>query len=155
MEKGTVVHGMVLGTGQPVQVLDYADYKTKKAQEDKKAVIAEGMVPQLPHEYAEAEQLAQAVRDHDVAGGLFAEGDAEVSGFWLDSEFGIWLRMRMDWLAYVDGIPTIGDLKTAKSASPREFARSVYDYRYFMQDPHYREGLAAIRAKRAPNFKGV
>jgi hypothetical protein len=39
MELGTVVHGMVLGTGQPVDVHDYKDWTTKAAKEAKAKAI--------------------------------------------------------------------------------------------------------------------
>lgn len=144
MELGTVVHGMILGTGQPVEVIDAADWRTKAAKAERDAAIAAGKVPMLPREHAEAAAIAQAVRDDDEAGGLFASGDAEQSMFWTDPETGIWLRGRMDWAALIDGMPVIVDLKTAASSSPEKFAKSVDEYRYYMQHPHYCEGWAAI-----------
>lgn len=143
MDKGTVVHGLILGTGQPVEIIDAPDYKTKKAQEAKKAAIAAGSIPMLPAEQKECEAIARAVLADDDTGPLFDSGDAEQSMFWVDDEFGIWLRGRTDWLTFFDA-PTVVDVKTTSDASPAEFARSVDKYRYYMQDPHYRDGLAAI-----------
>lgn len=144
MDLGTVVHGLILGTGQEVEVLDYPDRRGGNYKTAETLAIAAGKIPMLRKDHDEAEKIAKAVRDHDVAGGLFAEGDAETSGFWQDPETGIWLRMRMDWLTYFDGVPTIVDLKTTADASPEEFARSVAKYGYHRQDPHYRDGLAAV-----------
>lgn len=144
MELGTVVHGMLLGTGQPVEVCDFPDWRTSKAREAKAAALERGAVPMLPPEHAEAQAIAQAVRDHDVAGGLLAEGDAEQSMFWRDEETGIWLRGRADWLTWFDGQPTIVDVKTAADSSPDKFAKSADEYGYYMQDPWYREGAAAL-----------
>jgi hypothetical protein len=144
MDAGTRAHAMVLGKGSDqLKLLDYPNYKTKKAQDDRDAAIAAGKVPTLPHELAEAQAIADAVRADEMAGALFAEGDAEVSMFWHDEQWDIWLRGRMDWLTYIDGMPCIVDLKKTADASPQEFARSVDKYRYYMQDPHYRDGLAA------------
>jgi hypothetical protein len=142
MDLGTVVHGLVLGTGQEVMVLEWDDYRTKAAKEARDYYAAKGKLPMLAKEYAEAQAIAQAVKEHDVAGGLFAEGDAEVSGFWQDPETGIWLRMRTDWTTHF-GSPTIVDFKTTADVSPDEFARSAAKYGYHRQDPHYRDGLAA------------
>jgi hypothetical protein len=144
MDLGTVVHGMILGTGQPVQVIDADSYRTKAAQQARDAATAEGFVPMLAAEHDRAAVIAQAVRDHDIAGGLFAEGDAEQSMFWPDEEFGIWLRGRIDWLTHFDGVPTIADLKTSADASPQEFARSAAKFGYWMQDPWYRDGLGRL-----------
>lgn len=144
MELGTVVHGMILRTGQPVEVIDAADWRTKAAKEARAAALEAGSVPMLPHQHAEARAIADAVLADPDAGGLLAEGDAEQSLFWIDPKWDIWLRGRTDWLTYFDGQPVIVDIKTAASASPEKFAKSVDDYRYYMQDPHYREGIAAI-----------
>lgn len=143
MELGTVVHGLILGTGQPVEVLGYDSYKTKKAQDDRKTAIAAGSVPMLIADYAEAQKIAAAVYAHPLAGALLSEGDAEQSMFWQDPEFGIWCRGRTDSLTYFDQ-PVIVDVKTTSDASPAEFARSADKYRYYMQDPYYRDGLAAV-----------
>jgi hypothetical protein len=144
MQLGTVVHGLVLGNGRPVDVLPYENYQTKKAQQHRDEAIASGRVPLLTAKYTEAQAIADAVMLDELAGGLFAEGDAEQSLFWRDPEHGIWLRGRVDWLTYFDGFPCIVDLKTSADASPQEFARSVDKYRYYMQDPHYRDGLGAV-----------
>lgn len=145
MDAGTRAHALVLGKGsEHMELLDYPDYRTKKAQDDKKAAIAAGKIPTLPHELDEARAIADAVRADELAGALFAEGDAEQSLFWRDPQWDIWLRARMDWLTWFDGWPCIVDLKTTSDASPDEFAYSVGKYRYYMQDPHYRDGLGAV-----------
>lgn len=144
MDTGTRVHALVLGKGKEhLELLDFPNYTTKKAQEAKKAAVAAGKVPTLPHELAEAKEIAACVLAHPTTGALFADGDAEISMFWRDPEFGIWLRGRIDYLIYVDGRPTIVDFKTSKDAGPDAWDRSVYDFGYYRQDPWYREGLAA------------
>jgi hypothetical protein len=141
MDLGTVVHGMVLGTGQEVAVLDFENFTTNKAKEAKAKAIADGKVPMLAGKYAEAEAIARAVRDHPTAGALFAEGDAEQSGFWRDPEFGVWRRVRWDWLTPYE---EAADLKTCASASPDDVARAMYDYGYYTQNAWYRDGWAEL-----------
>ena len=143
MDLGTVVHSMILGTGQDVEVLEFDSRRGNDYKAAEVKAIAAGRIPMLKKDHDEAVIIAKAVRDHDVAGGLFAEGEAETSGFWQDEETGAWLRMRMDWLTWFDGTPTIVDLKTTADVSPDEFARSVHKYGYHRQDPHYRDGWAA------------
>lgn len=145
MDAGTRAHALVLGKDiEHLALLDYPDYRTKAAQQAKAAAIAAGKIPTLPHEMDQAREIADAVLADDLAGPLFSAGDAELSLFWRDPEWDIWLRGRMDWLTYFDGCPCIVDLKKTADASPQEFARSVDKYRYYMQDPHYRDGLAAV-----------
>jgi len=141
-DKGTVVHGLVLGTGAPVSVIGAKDWRTKKAQEARDEAIAEGMVPMLADDWQECAEIAQAVKTHDVAAGLLAGIDAEVSMFWEDPQYGIWLRGRMDAMTSAWGFPCIVDFKTTADCSPEHFAKSVAEYGYHRQDPWYREGLA-------------
>jgi hypothetical protein len=141
MELGTVVHGMVLGTGQPVDVHDYRDWTTKAAKEAKAKAIEAGHVPMLAHQHAEAEAIADAVRQHPTAGALFAEGDAELSGFWQDPEFGVWRRCRWDWLTPYE---EVADLKTCASASPADIAKAMFNFGYYQQNAFYRDGWAAL-----------
>jgi hypothetical protein len=144
MDTGTVVHGMVLGTGQEVEVIHADDWRKKAVQEQRDEAAAAGKLPMLARHHAEARAIADAVLKHPVTGALFAWGDAEQSMFWRDEEFGIWLRGRMDLSTVIGDVPTIVDLKTSKDASKEGFAKAVADYGYHRQDPHYREGLAAV-----------
>lgn len=142
MELGTVVHGMILGTGQPVTVIDAPDYRKKDAQQARDAALAAGEVPMLPHEHAQAEAIVQAVTEHDTAAALLDGADAEVSMYWQDPDLGIWLRGRMDGYNQLFSTPTIVDLKTAADAGPDRFAKATADFGYYMQAPWYCEGLA-------------
>jgi hypothetical protein len=145
MDLGTRVHALVLGKGEEqIELLDFPNYTTNKAREARDAAIAAGKIPTKPQEMEEARAIADAVLKHPTTGGLFTEGDAEVSMFWRDEEFKVMLRGRADYMTYFDDMPTIVDFKTSADASAEEFARSVYKYGYHRQDPHYREGWAAI-----------
>lgn len=153
MELGTVVHGMVLGTGQPVAVLDYPNYNTNAAKDARDKAIADGKVPMLAEKYAEAEAIAQAVRDHRTAGPLFAEGDAEQSGFWRDPEFGVWRRCRWDWLTPYQ---EVADLKTCASASPHDdIPKAMHNFGYYLQNAWYRDGFTELFGEEPRDFLNV
>ena len=143
MKLGTVIHSMVLGVGQEIIVLDYDNWRTRAAQEQRDVYSEEGYLVLLRKDYDEAKVIADALLAHPTAGGLLTGGDAEVSMFWQDPEFGVWLRGRCDYMTLFVG-PTIVDVKKTKDASPEGFAKSVYEYGYHRQDPHYREGWASI-----------
>jgi hypothetical protein len=144
MDTGTRVHALVLGKGREhLAELPYDEYRTDEAKAARDAAIAAGKIPTKPREMAEAQAIADAVLAHPTTGGLFAEGDAEVSMFWRDPEFGIWLRGRADWMTHFGGGPVIVDFKTTADGSPDEFGKSAWKYGYHRQDPHYREGWAA------------
>lgn len=134
---GHIVHAGVLGVGLDVEVLDFPDYKTKKAQEAKAAAYAAGKVPVIERDYAPARAAIEAVREHPVAGPLFAgAGVAESSGFGVDPETGLWLRGRFDWRTPSS---ILVDLKTTRDGSPRAFARSAPDLGYDVQEAFYRQ----------------
>ncbi|MGH9056750.1 MAG: PD-(D/E)XK nuclease-like domain-containing protein [Acidimicrobiales bacterium] len=144
MKLGTVTHGLVLGTGADIAVLDFDDRRTKAYKTAEEAVLGLGLLPVLRKDYLEAKAIADAILSHPTAGALLAAAtDRETSMFWVDSEFGIWQRGRMDALAMSYAMPTGVDLKSSKDASPEGFAKSVADYGYHRQDVHYRQGLAA------------
>lgn len=146
MDLGTTVHGLVLGAGPEIAVLDFPDRRTKAYKQAEEAALGLGCVPMLAKDYAAAKTIAKAVLDHDIAGGLFAPGefDAEVSMFWRNEEFRIWCRGRLDAMALIDGRVVIGDLKSAADASAEGFTKAVDRYRYYMQEVHYRTGLAVL-----------
>ena len=69
---------------------------------------------------------------------LEAEGDVEASIYWKDQREGVLCRCRPD-----KTIPSMGwvvDVKT--TADINKFERSVYDYRYHVQDSYYSDGYA-------------
>lgn len=145
---GTLAHALTLGTPPgDLAILDFENRtRTKAFIAAEKEALDAGQQVVLRKERDEAQAIADAIRLDPTAGPLL-EGavDREVSGFWRDEEFGIWLRMRMDahtlnaWQ-----MPTILDLKSTRDASPAEFAKAVAEYGYHRQDVQYRQGLAAL-----------
>jgi len=84
--------------------------------------------------------MAVSVRSHPVAAELLSVGLAEQSVWWDDPATGLRCKCRPDW---INGL-TIVDLKTTTDASP-DFARSVAQYRYHVQQAHYLQSHIADR----------
>jgi len=144
MELGTVIHTLVLGTGQPLEVIDARDWRSQKAQDQRDKAIANGALPVLAEDMDKASEIHAAVKSHPLAGALFDGGDAEQAMFWRCPEFGIWKYGRLDYLRWIRHGPAIVDLKSCQSAADDEIARAVAKYGYYMQDPFYREGVEQI-----------
>ena len=143
---GSVAHTLILGGPHPV-VVDADSWRTKAAQEARDAARADGLVPILAGDYARAEALAAAVREHPVAGAIFAaDGLAEQSLYWIDDETGVTCRGRIDWLHP----RAIVDLKTSVNASPAKFSRALVDYGYALQAEWYSQGYEAVTGERLP-----
>ncbi len=141
---GSAAHKLVLGTGPAISLVDAKDWRTKAAQEAQADARAKGFIPLLVREFDRVKAMAAAIQDHPYAGPLFdplSGGRAEQSGWWFDEEFGVWCRVRFDWLGTQrtsDGRPIIADYKTAVCAQEDVFSRkSAGEYGYHQQDAWY------------------
>lgn len=93
-------------------------------------------------QYEQLMSMRDAVYAHPAARGLLSlSGKAEQSVYWTDPETGVLCRCRPDFWAMQAKI--IVDLKTCLDASPEGFSKSLYNWRYHVQDVMYREGCEA------------
>jgi len=144
-EYGTAAHRMVLGLGAEWVLLDYPDYRTKAAQQARDDARAAGAVPILSPELEQITAMAEAIREHPLAGPLLCREDVqpEQSLFWHDDEFGIWRRARLD--AVRSGARLfIADYKTTACAEPERFGKSIANYGYHAQGAWYQDAAAEL-----------
>lgn len=148
---GHVAHGLILGDGPEIDVLDFDNYLTKAAQQARDEARHMGAVPLLRHEYEQAQAMVAAVRQHPIAGPLFAPGSgtAERSIFWTDPATGVRCRCRPDWLKQLPGLTLCADYKTTTDASPAGVSKAIEKYGYHQQDPFYLDGMQAAGLGRA------
>lgn len=151
---GKAAHKVVLGSGPDLVVVDAPDWRTKAAQEAKRAAYAEGAVPLLPHEHDEITAMAVALAQHPVASALFRPGTgrAEQSLFWRDPVTGVMRRARLDWLP--DNLSSAGrlvipDYKTCDRADLDSIQRAIHKYRYYVQAATYIDGAEQLVAEYA------
>lgn len=85
--------------------------------------------------------MAKSIAAHPAASKIIADGIPEVTLRWVDLDTGLKCKSRADY--YVRGKRLVADLKSTEDASEEAFARSVYKYRYHVQDALYRAGFAA------------
>jgi hypothetical protein len=141
---GTAAHHLVLGIGARPVELDFMDMRSNAAKDAAYDIRAAGDIPLLPDQMATVQDMAAAIHDHPAATALFAPGTGqpERALFWRQD--GIWRRALLDWLSgqrLKDGRLIIPDYKTAKSAQPREFMRSVISYGYHQQAAWYMDAV--------------
>jgi hypothetical protein len=127
---GNAVHTAVLGEGHDIVVLDYPDWKKVEAREKRDDAYAAGLVPLLPKEKKQVDEMAAAIRQHPLAGPLVAPGSGipERSIFWTDPATGVRCRVRPDWLKQLPGMTLCVDLKTIKASDPETVSRSIRDH---------------------------
>ena len=161
---GKITHALVLGRGAEFEVVqkvgrdkvrkDADDLKTVSAQEHAAAIRAEGKVPILRDDLAEAQAMADAVLTDPIASALLSTGTPETSAFWIDEATGVQCRARFDFLP--EPRPgerlIVPDLKTAHNASRQKFTRSAGDWAYHVQDAHYSDAIQALGIDDDPAF---
>lgn len=152
MQFGTVTHTLLLGHGAELAVLDHKTWNSKAAQEAQEKAISEGKLPVKRADWLEAKAMVAAVKNHPIAGRLFTGGKPEQSLFWVDVETSVQLRARLDYLKTDGPRPIIVDLKTAQSAEPYEFGRSIDKYDYNRQGAWYVDGVRALGLGDRPGY---
>jgi exodeoxyribonuclease VIII len=95
--------------------------------------------------------MGRSVFGHPAAAMLLGlPGKAETTHMWTDAATGLQCKCRPDWLT--DDGRLIVDLKTTENASPREFARSIAEWRYHVQAAWYLDGLEQATGTRPEQF---
>ncbi|MFE4857296.1 PD-(D/E)XK nuclease-like domain-containing protein [Streptomyces sp. NPDC056670] len=143
---GNAAHLLVLGEGPELEVVDYPDWRKKDAQDQRDAAYAEGKVPLLAKDHDMVQAMADAIRQHPIAGSLFTPGTgiAERSIYWTEPATGVRCRVRPDWLpTRTDGRLIVVDYKTCRAADADALQKSVYERGYHQQAAFYVDGVKA------------
>lgn len=141
---GNVAHRLVLGRGKDIEVVHFADWRTKLAQEARERAADAGRIAVLKHQFEHASDMAAEARkrldkheDHDA----FTSGDAEVMIAW--QEDGIWFRSLIDWL-HTD-LRTIDDYKSSgMSLAPHVIGVRAEAAGWHIQAAFIERGLDAL-----------
>lgn len=156
-EEGTALHALLFERQDRVERVEAADWRTKAAQDARKAARAAGRVALLAHRWDELLGTAMALRialsKHEVGDFLARPGQPEATMIWQDeAEHGpIWCRSRTDWMPL--DMPALIDLKTTEgSASPDVWARSPAGKSAPLRAAHYLRGARACGIARPRYF---
>jgi len=147
MERGTVMHAGLLGTGNDHRMVipeGVENYKTKVAQEMRDAIRTAGKIPVLFTDEQDNDATVRALkRRMGYKGVHFSDGKAEQVIIWEEvagSGRKVQCRAKVD---YVQG-HVITDLKSCVSAAPEEISTAMARYRYPVQAAAYTSGLSAV-----------
>lgn len=137
MEIGTAIHASLLEPDRFAhEYVLLRDVKDRRASEYKQAIKEHAH--ELVLVASEADRVAgmqESVFANPSAKALLdQDGWRELSVFATEPETGLLLKCRFDMLTS-DGVAV--DLKKARDIRPDKFSRSVYDYRYHVQDAFY------------------
>lgn len=153
LELGSAVHTLTLGAGPEVVPIMAKDWRTKGAQQQRTEARAAGKIPLLIAKYKRAKTMADNLRHHPRLARALEQGTPELSGYWRDPETGLMCRLRTDCLYTApSGAVLAIDVKTADTADPAAFVKSVITYGYDQQDDWYTTGLEILLGVRSPAF---
>jgi len=93
--------------------------------------------------------MRDAVHIHSSAGRLLQGGRSEQSFYCIEEETGELIKCRPDYLRGDGGMV---DVKTTEDASPAGFAKSVVNYRYYVQAPWYTDIPLRLYGEIVPYF---
>ncbi len=105
----------------------------------------EGKAILTPLEYADATNIANAIRADDVAMKYLAHGDPEVALQWLCD--GHARKARPDWITEIDARPCLVGLKTARDCRPFKFGNECARLLYHASWAWYFDGYEIITGK--------
>lgn len=117
-----------------------------KAWEAFQAENAGKLLVSLP-EYELAQDIASAVRDHEIAASYLRDGVPEVSMAWetvLADRSVVPCKGRVDWLTEIDCRPHLVGLKTARDCRPFQFGAAAARYGYHLQWAFYLDGYQQL-----------
>ena len=144
---GHAAHQMVLGAGEPLEVVNARDWRTKAAQQQQAEARAAGRTPLLAAEHERVLAMADALRSHPTAPALLQPGGrAEVTLVWTDQRTGVNCRARLDYLPAprAGGRLIVPDYKTTTDASLPASSRSMATYGYHLQAAWYLDGCQQL-----------
>ena len=134
---GRAFHTSVLGEGDSFTVLDYPDYRSKAAREDRQAAYDEGVTPLLKHEYEPICRMVESANRAILKSGYDTQWDRGKSeqGYYVTVD-GCPCRALADRICTTGNV--IFDLKsTAGIASPEAWIRDGMKFGIDVRVAHY------------------
>lgn len=150
---GTVSHVMFLEPhlfDEKVAVLQFADYRSKAAQDARADAVEAGKTPILSKNMDKVRAARVAFQANAFVRGAFDNGAFEQSMFWQHQTHGFWCRARPDFMA--NSFAHLNDYKATTNASPEKFGKHAYDMGYHRRAAWYLEGVKAITGKMPAHY---
>ena len=164
MNLGTAVHIMALEPNKvadEIAALPPLDLRRKADKEFKEQFMAanQGKLIVSAAQYAQAEAMAENLREHPQVGLYLEQGHAEQSiYYWYNPEdwddtrdYRIMCKVRPDWV--VPGHHVVFDLKTTRNAAFTQFMKSAKSLNYHLSAAMYLDGMN--RCQEFKDFVGV
>lgn len=148
---GNLAHALILegDLDRLVRRVYYDDYRKADARHERDMAYNDGLIPindtEVETKLGAVYAMRDAVMEHETASQIVAEGTVrESSIFW--QEDGLDLKCRPDSLA----TDVIWDLKSARSAKPKDFGRTAMQLGYHQSAAHYIDGVQRLTGEQLP-----
>lgn len=149
MDRGNVIHSLVLGKGKAFRVLDFDSWRTDKSKAARDEARAAKLIPILTEDFEDAAKASVEIMKGLVERGIKLDGISEQAIEWTeDSESGpVVCRGMIDHLRIDAGQEL--DLKIVGSADPTSVERSAENMGYAIQSAAYQRALIQLRPELA------
>lgn len=150
---GTAAHLMALEPEKfdgAIRIVEEADWRKAAAREAAEQARADGLIPFLRKEVTALQEAREALWKEPLVRMALTGGEAEKSLFWQDEGTGMWCRIRPDYIPR--GGKRLFDYKTAASAAPADFGKTIYRNGYHQQAAWYLDGYEAVTGSRPEEF---
>ncbi len=149
LDRGNVIHRLVLGKGRDYAVVQANDWRTNVAKAARDEARAQGLVPVLVGDFEEYALAAEKIRVTLADRGYVLDGASELAVEWLEeTEHGdVTCRGMMDHVWLETGV--IFDLKITADAAPSFVERNAENLGYAIQSAAYTRALVALRPELA------
>ena len=136
MDKGSIIHGLLLGSGQEISVLNFDNFRTKLAQETRDLAYSEDKIPILQKDMETINEAVENAKKQikELAPYFFEPHESELSVRWT-MDNGVKCQSRFDWIKPETG--KIIDLKSCSDANPKVLDRKILDFGYDIQEALY------------------
>lgn len=140
MDTGSIGHDLLLGGGDPLDILDYDSFRTKDAKADRENSYALGHIPILKKDYEKIELVVEKVKEqlHVYFPEFFEAHESEFPVIW-KAENGIECQSKFDWVKLTTGLMI--DLKFTKDASTEKCKSQIINMGYDVQEAFYTEAF--------------
>lgn len=117
------------------------------------AAEAKGQTILQPKDYDNIREMAAVIHADQNSMDLLCDGEAEISGYFIDPDYDILVKIRLDYINKKQGI--IIDLKTCADARLFAFRKSAFDHGYDLQAYMGLYGVTQITGEAHSEFKFI
>ncbi len=144
LDRGTVIHRLVLGKGKDYVVVQHSNWTTKAAKAERDAAREQDLVPVLAHDFEDYCTAAESIRVQLAARDIVLDGVSELAIEWTEStpHGDVLCKSMLDHCWLDTGI--ILDLKVTEDASPTSVERTSENLGYAIQYAAYTRALTKL-----------